>query len=53
MGFIKEKEEYVVVIICSKNCEDKSYIKEMNWDKEKWKNIIEDSCLIKWMVKIK
>ncbi|CAD6241281.1 GSCOCG00002614001-RA-CDS [Cotesia congregata] len=52
LGFIPAKADSVVVLLCRQPCAAQSSLKDMNWDQEQWKPLIEDRSFLSWLVKI-
>lgn len=52
LGFIPAKAESVVVLLCRQPCAAQSSLKDMNWDPEQWKPLINDRCFLSWLVKV-
>ncbi|XP_015126226.1 regulator of nonsense transcripts 1 homolog [Diachasma alloeum] len=52
LGFIPAKADSVVVLLCRQPCAAQSSLKDMNWDQEQWKPLIEDRSFLAWLVKI-
>ncbi|XP_065216134.1 regulator of nonsense transcripts 1-like isoform X2 [Planococcus citri] len=52
LGFIPAKADSVVVLLCRLPCAAQSSLKDMNWDPDQWKPLIEDRCFVSWLVKI-
>ncbi|XP_065201509.1 regulator of nonsense transcripts 1-like [Planococcus citri] len=52
LGFIPAKADSVVVLLCRQPCAAQNSLKDMNWDQEQWKPLIEDRCFLSWLVKI-
>ncbi|KAI1296879.1 Regulator of nonsense transcripts 1 [Halotydeus destructor] len=52
LGFIPAKADSVVVLLCRQPCAAQSSLKEMNWDPEQWKPLINDRSFLSWLVKI-
>jgi regulator of nonsense transcripts 1 len=51
LGFISAKSETVVVILCRHPCASGS-ASGVNWDTGEWQPLIEDRCLLSWLVSI-
>ena len=51
LGFIPAKSESVVVLLC-RPCVNSNGVKDMNWDLTQWEALIQDRCLLSWLVKI-
>uniref|UniRef100_A0A336KT50 DNA helicase n=1 Tax=Culicoides sonorensis TaxID=179676 RepID=A0A336KT50_CULSO len=52
LGFIPAKADSVVVLLCRQPCSAQSSLKDMNWDPEQWKPLINDRCFLSWLVKV-
>ena len=52
LGFIPAKADSVVVLLCRQPCAAQSSLKDMNWDLEQWKPLINDRTFLSWLVKI-
>ncbi|XP_065222847.1 regulator of nonsense transcripts 1-like [Planococcus citri] len=52
LGFTPDKTGSAVVLLCRQPCAAQNSIKDLNWDQEKWKPLIEDRCFVSWLVKI-
>ena len=52
LGFIPAKADSVVVLLCRQPCAAQSSLKDMNWDPEQWKPLINDRTFLSWLVKI-
>ena len=51
LGFIPAKSESVVVLLC-RPCVNSNGVKDMNWDLTQWEALIQDRCLLPWLVKV-
>ncbi|EGI69714.1 Putative regulator of nonsense transcripts 1 [Acromyrmex echinatior] len=51
LGFIPAKADSVVVLLCRQPCAAQTSLKDMNWDQEQWKPLIEDRSFLSWLVK--
>ena len=52
LGFIPAKADSVVVLLCRQPCAAQSSLKDMNWDPEQWKPLINDRTFLSWLVKV-
>uniref|UniRef100_A0A646QDS3 DNA helicase n=1 Tax=Hemiscolopendra marginata TaxID=943146 RepID=A0A646QDS3_9MYRI len=52
LGFIPAKADSVVVLLCRQPCAAQSSLKDMNWDQEQWKPLINDRSFLAWLVKM-
>ncbi|CAG0894471.1 unnamed protein product [Darwinula stevensoni] len=52
LGFIPAKADSVVVLLCRQPCAAQSSLKDMNWDQEQWKPLIQDRSFLPWLVKV-
>ena len=52
LGFIPAKADSVVVLLCRQPCAAQNSLKDMNWDQEAWKPLIQDRQLVSWLVKV-
>ncbi|XP_022243255.1 regulator of nonsense transcripts 1-like isoform X3 [Limulus polyphemus] len=52
LGFIPAKADSVVVLLCRQPCAAQSSLKDMNWDPEQWKPLINDRTFLTWLVKV-
>ena len=52
LGFIPAKADSVVVLLCRQPCATQSNLKDMNWDPEQWKPLINDRMFLSWLVKV-
>ncbi|KAG7153385.1 Regulator of nonsense transcripts 1-like, partial [Homarus americanus] len=52
LGFIPAKAESVVVLLCRQPCAAQSSLRDMNWDPEQWKPLINDRALLPWLVRV-
>ena len=51
LGFIPAKSESVVVLLC-RPCVNSNGVKDMSWDLAQWEALIQDRCLLPWLVKV-
>ncbi|CAB0034085.1 unnamed protein product [Trichogramma brassicae] len=52
LGYIPAKTESVVILLCRQPCAAQTNLKDMNWDQNQWKPLIQDRGFVKWLVKI-
>ena len=48
LGFIPAKADSVVVLLCRQPCSAQNSLKDMNWDQEAWKPLIQERQLVSW-----
>ena len=41
-----------MVLLCRQPCAAQSSLKDMNWEQENWKPLIQDRCFLSWLVKV-
>ncbi len=51
LGFIPAQADSVVVLLCRQPCAAVSSLKDMNWDQEQWKPLIQDRTFLPWLVR--
>lgn len=51
LGFIRNKTESVVMMLCRDPCLQNNAIKDGEWDLSQWQPIIEDKAFLPWLVK--
>jgi len=52
LGFIPAKADSVVVLLCRSPCAAQNSLKDMNWDQDAWRPLIQDRQLVSWLVKV-
>lgn len=52
LGYIPAKADSVVVLLCRQPCATQTSLKDLNWDPNEWKPLIEDRSFLSWLVKI-
>ena len=52
LGYIPAKADSVVVLLCRQPCATQSSLKDLNWEPNEWKPLIEDRSFLAWLVKI-
>lgn len=52
LGYIPAKADSVVVLLCRQPCATQSSLKDLNWEPNEWKPLIEDRSFLSWLVKI-
>ncbi|XP_065221727.1 regulator of nonsense transcripts 1-like isoform X2 [Planococcus citri] len=52
LGFVPAKADSVVVLLCRLPCAAQSSLKDMDWDPDQWKPLVENRCFLPWLVKL-
>ena len=52
LGFIASKTDSVVILLCREPCAMDRSLEAMDWDLSQWQPLIEDRCLLPWLVKV-
>jgi regulator of nonsense transcripts 1 len=52
LGYIPAKADSVVVLLCRQPCASQTSLKELNWESNEWRPLIEDRSFLSWLVKI-
>jgi len=51
LGFVSSKSDPTVMLLCREPCAMDRTLEEMDWDLSLWQPLIEDRCLLPWLVK--
>ncbi|CAG0921359.1 unnamed protein product, partial [Notodromas monacha] len=51
LGFIPAQADSVVVLLCRQPCASNTSLKDMKWDQEQWKPLIQDRTFLPWLVR--
>ncbi|KAK0425498.1 hypothetical protein QR680_009236 [Steinernema hermaphroditum] len=52
LGFIPAKADSIVVVLCRLPCANQATLKNVNWQAEDWRPLIQDRQLLNWLVTI-
>uniref|UniRef100_A0A1I8AJA4 DNA helicase n=1 Tax=Steinernema glaseri TaxID=37863 RepID=A0A1I8AJA4_9BILA len=52
LGFIPAKADSIVVVLCRLPCATQATLKNVNWQAEDWRPLIQDRQLLSWLVTI-
>ncbi|TKR93806.1 hypothetical protein L596_008196 [Steinernema carpocapsae] len=52
LGFIPAKADSVVVVLCRLPCANQATLKNVNWQAEDWRPLIQDRQVLSWLVKV-